>query len=269
MFTTLRLLPLALLIGSTNVIAQSAWLPVATGNNFDLRISRGFYGEGGPGLATFAMTPSFRIEVAPRLMIEAELPIASASQSNSFTGDSETGFSPGNPYAGIVAQVAPVARLRAGIRPGIISDDLSVGEGLALGYGVISEYDRFEAYLPDYTAVRATVELGAVPATGGFAQARVGATLFMASDGGENETLAEYGVRIGMRTGAVMFHGGMLGRAVMTADEGADKTTNMLTVGIGGAAGRVRPNLEFRYFLDEDIREEVKGILALGVTVAL
>lgn len=268
-----RVLPLLLLLlASTEAAAQSAWLPTAAGNSLDLRISRGFYGEGGPGLATFAMTPSIRVAVGPRVMVEAELPIAAANQSNGFGGESATGFLPGNPYGGIAAELAPSVRLRAGLRLGIISDDPSPGEALALGYGVISEYDRFESYLPDYTTVRATVELGAVPARGGFAQARVGGSMFLAGEGGENESLAEYGVRIGMHTGAVLIHGGLLGRAVMSAAEGAsiaDRTTHMVALGVGKTSGRVRPNLEFRYFLDEFIRDEVKGIVALGMSVAL
>ena len=58
----------------------------------------------------------------------------------------------------------------------------------------------------------------------------------------------------------------------MSAEEGAsiaDRTTNMIVFGAGGTTGRVRPNLEVRLFLDEFIRDEVKGIVALGMSVAL
>jgi hypothetical protein len=137
---------------------------------------------------------------------------------------------------------------------------------------VVSEYDRFESFLPDYTTVRATVELGAIPARGGFVQARIGGTQFMASEGGENETLAEYGVRAGLHTGSLLFHAGVLGRAVITAIEGAtlaDRTSHMVAFGVAVSAGRFRPHAEFRLFLDEELRQEVQGILALGMALAI
>ena len=44
------------------------------------------------------------------------------------------------------------------------ANDPSIGEAVALGNGLLSEYDRFESYLPDYTTVRATTDTTAAAA---------------------------------------------------------------------------------------------------------
>lgn len=269
---TFRALPLLLACHVGIGAAQAPWLPATAGNMFDLRISKGFYGDDGPGLATFTVTPSLRVAISPRVMLEAEVPVAAASEDNPFTDESVSGLRIGNPYAGVAAEIAPTVTLRAGVRVSLIPDDINAGGATALGYGVISEFDRYEAYIPDYTTFRATAEMGKVPAKGGFAQVRIGGTMFMAGSGGDNESLVEYGARVGLHTGTILLHGGLLGRGFLTSDGDAslaDRTTHMLMVGVGGTSGRVRPKAEFRMFLDEFLRDAVTGVLAVGAEFAL
>lgn len=248
---------------------QSTWSFPDDDNVFDLRISRGFFSDGNPGLATFTATPSIRIGVSPKVAIEGELPVAFANADDPFDGESISGSRIGNPYFGVSAGVAPSVRIRVGFRYGMgISDNDDDGGGLlALAYGVISEFDRWEAYVPEANSARVLAEIGTIPTQGAFVQARLGATRVMQDDL-DGETLVEYGVRVGHTSSGVLLSAGLLGRYWLDGD-GGDRNTNQVALGVAAASGAVRPMVEVRSFIDEDLREGVKAVLSLGIAVQI
>jgi len=248
--------------------AQSTWFPAAGGAGLDLHVGKGFYENPGIRFATVSPVVTLRFAVSQKAVIETELPFAFASVEGD-THMENTSRMWGNPYLGVAVNGAPAARVRLGFRLGMGRGPFYYPEVIAIGSAMNQEFERAEAYLADVHALRGLVELGALPERGTFAQARIGATLLMApgDEAADSEALLDYGLRLGWRTAAVIAHIGLTGRANLTRDDGsfADRTQHLLTLGLEATRGTVRPIVEVRYFLDEGAREQVKGMVNLGL----
>lgn len=262
------LLLLGLLLPLATVTGQSTW-PGAPANTIGIRIAKSIVtADNGPDLATFTAVPSGRFALSPRLTLEVEIPIARASEDGGFGEGNVSGTAIGNPYVGIEIPMA-AGFLQAGVRLGIAPNADEQGELAAQLYAVLSEFDRYEGHLPKTSAARVLAVYGRMPESGQFAQLRIGATGVKASEG-DFEVFADYGGRIGLRGGGAMMHIGLLGRAILTSEEGSfgERTIHMLTGGVAATSGSVRPLAELRYFLDEGF-DDARLVVALGAVVGL
>jgi hypothetical protein len=151
------------------------------------------------------------------------------------------------------------------VRPGLRRAD-DQAEASAVGFGVITEYDRFEAWLGKATSVRGVLHLGRLPTEGAFVTARVGGSVLIPDGtGADPEVLANYGVRAGLVRKGTMFYAAITGRALVTSVQGTveDRTVHQLGVGLEALRGQVRPQLGARIFLDAEL-ENVNAVLTAG-----
>lgn len=259
---------LALVLPLASVSGQSTWSSPTHTTALGLRLSKGFYGTNGPSFATLSVMPSARIVLSPTAAVELEMPFALASLDASSGSGTTSGSRFGNPLIGVDVSAGPQVRFRGSLRLGVTSDPSDDGAWAALAYGMMSEFDRFEAFIPETHALRAGVEFGAIPAVGKFVQGRLGGTYMIPKGDGDNELMAEYGVRVGYHTGTILVHGGLLGRGILTGEGGsfADRTTHQLAVGAQSTRGRVRPEAELHYFLD-DMAGDLKVVASLGLSI--
>lgn len=255
------LLPMAAVQG------QATW-PGAPSGLVNLRVGKVFVTqEDGPDFATFIVTPGARIAIGRSMTLEVELPFARASEDFGLPPESVSGFAIGNPYIGLDLPTGNV-RLQVGVRPGLAQDPDEPGDALALGYGFLTEFDRYEAYLPETSTIRFLAGFGTSPTRGQFAQLRIGGTALVQGGGGDGEVFADYGGRIGHAGDRHMIHVGILGRALLTSEEGglAERTVHALAGGAALRTGAVQPSVELRYHLDEGY-ENARLVVLLGVAV--
>lgn len=257
---------LALTLPAATIAGQSTWPGQSTGT-FGLGLSKIIVtADNGPDVATFSVIPSGRIALSPTLTLEVELPFARGGGEVGFEARDESAIVLGNPYLGIEVPFSGGV-LQVGARPGISSAPDDEGELIAQLYAILAEFDRYEAFLPETSTLRVLARFGEIPAAGGFTQVRIGATLVKPSEG-DFDMLADYGGRIGHHSGSLMVHAGLLGRAILTSDGGsfAERTIHMLAGGVAGTGGRVRPQAEARYYLDEGF-DDARLVVLLGLTV--
>lgn len=256
----------ALLVPVVPSAAQSTW-PGAPVNTAGFRLAKAIItGDNAPDLATFSAVATGRFAASPRLTVEVELPFARASEEVGFTPRTISGNAMGNPYLGIEVPIAS-GIVQAGVRLPLGPQPDEEGELAAQLYAFFSEFDRYEAHMAKTTAARVVATFGRLPESGQFAQLRIGATA-MKPSGSDTELFADYGGRLGFREGALMGHFGILGRALLSSEQGsiADRTIHMVTAGVAGASGPVRPQAEVRYFLDEGF-DDARLVVAIGVAI--
>jgi len=170
----------------------------------------------------------------------------------------------GNPWIGVEVVSKPDLTFEAGIRPGISGDGNSDPQFL----GVLDDFDRFEAWLPKVTSLRATAHMGSMPATGTFVTGKLGGMFALARQGGSSELYADYGLRFGFREADRLVSLALSGRARLTHGGSLDdRTVHHLTFIVEGTRGSFRPNLSIGTYLDPSAREDVKAIVAVGASI--
>lgn len=257
---------LAIALPAATVAGQSTW-PGESAGTFGLRLSKIIVtADDGPDFATLSAVPSGRFALSPTLTLEVELPLARGGGEVGFAARDESGIVFGNPYVGVELPFSGGV-LQVGARPGISPTPDDEGELIAQLFAILSEFDRYEAFSPETSTLRVLARFGEIPPAGEFAQVRIGATLVKPSEG-DFDMLADYGGRIGHHSGTLLVHAGLLGRAILTSDGGsfAERTIHMLAGGVAGTSGRVRPQAEARYYLDEGF-DDARLVVSLGLTV--
>lgn len=261
---------------ATRASAQRLWLPADTTRNIGFEVGKGFFKSTSyqPHIdaASFTVTVQGRVPVNAKVAVTAALPFARISQS--FT---DVNFSPvpgdqtafGNPWLGVEVAAEPELVLEAGFRPGIASRD----KDAALGLGVYDDFDRFEAWVPDFSSARAMAHIGRVPDQGAFVTGIFGGTVFFPGSnvGGNPKIYANYGVRGGFSSGGVLGSVTFTGRYYISGTGGtfADRSIHQLGFSLERARGAFRPNASVRVFLKEAIRSEVSPVVTLGASFVL
>jgi hypothetical protein len=246
--------------------AQRLWLAPEPGRNVGLEITKGFFKSGSDvDFATFVVTAEGRFPVSKRLAITAALPFSHVSVSEPFLANpASSAF--GNPWLGIEASAAPDVTVEAGIRPGVSSTEFI--DPSAQEFGVLEDFDRFEAWLPKTTSLRAMVHAGRIADQGTFVTGMFGSSVLIPSGGDGTIVYANYGVRLGVRdahtltslglTGRVgISHGGVLAGSL-------NSNVNQIAIMIEGVRGAFRPRLSIGSFVNEGPRESVKAIVTIG-----
>lgn len=257
-----RVIVLASLLAGTagSASAQELW-PGASPANFRLDIARPSIKDLDAGFFTAAVTPMFRFPVSSFHLV-ADIPFASYGGS----GDSgESDFRIGNPYLGLESAKAgsPFSvQLGARIPLADFGDD-----GSALAIGILSDWDRVEAWMPDLIPVTATAVYQRVMEGGLVLGARLGGTGFFhtGDDSGSPDFLVNYGARLGYEKDRAMFGAAITGRWITTSDEGDDSNQLQLGVEAGYKFGTVMPMLGLRVPLDDPLSDEVNTVLILGL----
>ncbi|HJS46443.1 MAG TPA: hypothetical protein VJ773_00515 [Gemmatimonadales bacterium] len=136
--------------------------------------------------------------------------------------------------------------------------------------GLLTDFDRFEAYLPDVIAVRGGLHYRQADPGGVRYGFRVGASgIAPTGGGGGSELLVDYGFLFGIEQDRVRILGTLDGRLFATAGGGlgfAERTVHQAGVELTLLGGRVEPRLILRVPMDE-LLEDAGPMVGLGATV--
>lgn len=261
---TSMLIAMLAVLCAASARAQLAWLTSDTPRNFSLEIGKGFFrSNSNIDFGSVILTAQARVPVNERTALTIAIPLSHISESGAFSGStSQTAI--GNPWIGVVLVSKPDLTFEAGIRPGIAGD----ANPEAIFLGLVDDFDRFEAWLPKVTSIRATAHMGSIPASGTFVTGKLGGMFAVARQGGTSEFYADYGVRAGFREPGMLVSLGLTGRARLTHGGSLDeRTVHHLTFIVEGLRGNFRPIASIGTYLDDSAREDVKAIVTVGATI--
>lgn len=242
------------------VHGQSQWLGPVEGHAFWIEMVRPDIED-----ATFASSAwqvGFRAPVTPSLALVGEVPFAHGADED-FDADETTTI--GNPYFGIeYTGAGGRVTTELGVRAPLVSD-----ESQGTFVGLISEFvDRLEAFAPDFVPITAAVRYEG-PADEGLAlRVRGGGSFWIPVDGGDVETFGVYGLQ-GWYARRWLAGFGLTGRFIVT--EGDLDVGDRFAHQVGGTIGYdfngVRPAVEVRIPIDEDLHDEAPYSIGIGLTI--
>ena len=196
------------------------------------------------------------------MAVVGEFPFANGADKDF---DAEDTTTIGNPYFGIEHTSANGrVTTELGLRAPLVSE-----ENLGTFVGLVSDFiDRAEAFVPNYVPITAAIGyLG--PADRGLAvRVRGGGSVWIPTEGGDVEALVLYGIQ-GWHARRWLAGFGLTGRYIATGGElGVGQRFHHQVGGtLGYGFGSVRPVVEVRVPLDEDLREEMPYVIGIGLTI--
>lgn len=258
-------LPLAL--ASRSAEAQSLWLDPRVQQGVSLELLKpNFDGPDQTALTTSAVFVSFRARAGANLSVVGELPLARYAPKSGFFGTSQNTV--GNPYLGLETKAAkaPVT-FEFGARLPLASDQKDEANPI----GVFSDIDRWEAFLPKYAPVTANVTYRYTAPSGFTVKLRAGPSVWINTDNQDSEMLAAYSLLLGYQSSAVALSGGLTGRAIITESNMSfgERTLHQLGAAVTVGSGAVRPGVQLRLPLDQDMTDILDYVVTLHVSVVL
>jgi len=226
-----------------------------------------FEGDDDTDFLTSTTFLSGRFPITPAITGEAELPFSRYGISNDVVERSESAI--GNPYIGVRIRSHNLVS-RIGLRIPIASDD----NPNALTAGRLTDYDRFEAFLPDVLAVNGSVT-GPFRLSDNVTLNPGGGLVLLVStqDGGgdDTEVYAQYFLIGEFTGGKFTLKSGFTGRAILSESDldFGDRSTHQFGLGGTLSTGTVRPGLHLRIPLDEGLKDNVDYVVGLNVTIVL
>ncbi|MDZ7363851.1 MAG: hypothetical protein ONB46_24515 [candidate division KSB1 bacterium] len=250
--------------------AQSIWLDRRHDQSLGLEVLiPDFKPEDGEGVSGWALFLSLRAPLSNQLRFIGEMPFVHADfESRSFLTSSSSQNSIGNPYLGleIGRQGSPVFG-EFGVRAPLASED----KFDAALVGLITDFDRVEAFLPNVVSISGMLNVHQVSETGFALRLRAGPSLLVSTEDEDDDTELSigYSAQAGYETEAVSILGGVTGRANMT-EENADfgeRSVHQLGFNASLGLGKVRPGVHFRLPLDDDLKEPLDFVFGLHLGV--
>jgi hypothetical protein len=250
--------------------AQSIWLDRRHDQTVGLEVLiPDFKTEDGGGVSGWALFLSLRAPLSDQLRFAGELPFVHANlESGSFFFRSGSQNSFGNPYLGleIGRQGSPVFG-EIGVRAPLASED-NFGAALV---GVITDFDRLEAFLPNVVSISGMLNFHQIGETGFALRLRGGPSLDINTEGEDTELLIGYSAQAGYETEAVSILGGVTGRVNMT-EENADfgeRSVHQIGFNASLGLGKARPGVHFRLPLDDDLKNSLDFVFGFNLGVQL
>lgn len=251
-----------------NASAQQYWHTEVGRGQLRLELLKPFLKGSGEGSLVGAGFVEGSVRATPTVYVEGEMPVARASLED-FGGTPVSSVRIGNPYVGVrLQEKGRMMGARLGIRLPISTAGSGAGEE-ALAVGVLSDFDRWEAFAPKVFTARGAVELSKTNANGLLVGAAIGPSVMVSTEGGDPELFGDYGARIGYDGPKLYLAAELTGRIWVTEEGGslADRTVHQLAGVAELRPGRVRPQLRVRVPLDTGFREMVGLIVGAGVRV--
>jgi len=271
--TSLLLLTQIILLAHS-ASAQRLWLPAAATRNVGIDVTRGFYkstGAGSVDAASFTIDLQGRFPLNDQLAVTAAIPFSRVSETATFFGTSTsiTESAIGNPWLGIETPAGSTVVFELGIRAGVASEDKSE----ASAQGILNDFDRFEAWLPETSSGRLVAHIGRIPDKGPFVTAVLGATYVVPGGdvNGDNTLFGSYGLRAGVMGNGLLGSATITGRANLSDSDlsFSERTVHQVGITVEGTRGTFRPSGSIRSYLDRDARERISAILTLGASIVL
>lgn len=254
-------------IASTS-LGQSLWTDKSGDHSISVEfVKPTFAGNDRADFLTSITYLSGRFSIGRNTVGEIELPFARYGSTSEYADGAETAV--GNPYIGAQINGGKVVS-----RIGVRLPTASTNDGSALYVGVLTDYDRFEAFLPDVLTVAGsftgptrvssqfTLSFGAGPIV----------AIFTEDTGGDNaEVFAQYFLLAELEGKRVAVKAGLTGRALVTEGDlsFSERSVHQFGVGASLITGTFRPGLHMRLPLDKDLSESIDFVAGVNCTVVL
>ena len=245
--------------------AQSIWVSQHTDKAVALELMKpNFDGDDGISTSTGVAFASLRLPVANSVVFVGELPFAHAG----FEGMDESDNAVGNPYLGVEFHPPGSSVFwELGVRAPLAPENNS-----ALLIGVLTDQQRWEAFLPNMMTVRGAFNFRHRAPTGVVTRLRAGPNIWIPTEEGPDvEVVGSYSWQVGYEAAQVSVLGGLTGQAIITEGDMdlGERTTHQAGAIVTFVAGNVRPGVFFQLPLDEDLREMVDFAFGLNVSIEL
>ncbi len=257
-----------------DAVRIDAWLPFLKGD--------------GHKFFTGALVPSVSIRVGEGFRVEGDLPMLRAGQDYGLAGGKQSSVRLGNPYIGLrIGEDDKHISGSLGIRAPIGKSAKTPIEQQAVDAAAVSNFDDFEAFVPNIMTIRGTLEYRKVGAGHVLFGLKGGPSLQTNTSGDptkDSEISFDWGVRTGYEGSGAQVAVGLTGRYLLTAPRAPGvcpatgscpgktfdaRTDHHVTASVELRPGSVRPRLTLRFPLDETRRRfEAGAILGLGVSIA-
>jgi hypothetical protein len=243
--------------------AQSLWLDRLRPNTVLLEIVKpDLQGPDDASFTTSAWYLSGRKEFSPSLHGVAEIPFGTSgvSEGEAFG----TGAMLGNPYLGIEAG-SPYVWAELGLRLPLAGDNFSTAS-----IGVLSDTERWPAWLDEAATVRVGMRACTAPTDGGFRlEARLAPEFWIGTEPSwfeESTVWLTYGAILRFDLPAVRGGAGLSGRAHFLDATHLTQGVGQADLGADFGTGRVRPGVSLRIPIGSDLDRAVALIYGLSVT---
>ncbi len=258
-----------------DAVRIDAWLPFLKGD--------------GHKFFTGVLIPSASIRVGDGFRVEADLPIIRAGQDfGTAGGGKQSSVRLGNPYIGLrIGDDAKRISGTLGVRAPIAKSTKSPIEDAAVDAAAVSNFDDFEAFVPNILTIRGTLEYRTVSASHVLFGVKGGPSMQTNTSGDptqDSEISLDWGIRTGYEGARAQAAVGLTGRYLLTAPRAPAacpatgscpaksfdaRTDHHVSASIELRPGNVRPRMTLRIPLDKLRRQDEAGaILGLGVSIA-
>ena len=259
-------------LSSADLRAQAISLRGKPGNWVSGEFFRPSYeSQGSVKLSSWILLLGVKANISERVALLAELPYANGKlnfSSNFFSNDrSQSAIM--NPYIGLeFLSRRQKTSFEVGVRLPVADED----KALAAQAGILSDLDRFDAFIPNILAINGLLHVNSV-SSGGFAfRLHAGPNFWVLTDtnnGVEDgvELLLKYAGELGYDTEQLSLSAGISGLLIATESDLdlSERTLHQFIAAVTVGLGNVRPGIQFRLPLDENT-----GIdYVLGANVAI
>lgn len=265
----LVLLVPATLVPAGRAAGQGSWVRTGGGErSFGLEYQKPSFEGNEYSFFTSVLIFSGEFPVSEGITLEAELPFAHAGIDPPSASPSSSQVL-GNPYVGAVFRGEDGSgSFRVGARLPLareLGDD-----DFATGVGVLSDQDRLERFPPDVLSILGLGERRSALGTGLTVSLRGGGSVMTpTSGGGDTEGYLLYGAGIEAPMEAIRLGAGLTGRMIVTESDLGLGERSVHQVAFFGRLdrGRVRPAVQFRVPLDDDLGRVLSWVLSLGLEI--
>jgi hypothetical protein len=258
-----------------DAIRIDAWLPLLKGD--------------GHKFFTGALVPSASFRVGDGFRVEGDLPILRAGQDfGTAGGGKQSSVRLGNPYIGLrIGEDDKPVSGTLGFRAPVAKSTKKPIEDQAVAAAAVSNFDDFEAFVPNILTVRGTLEYRTVSAKHVLFGVKGGPSLQTSTGGNptdDSEISLDWGARVGYEGAKAQAAFSLTGRYLITAPRAPAvcpatgacparsfdaRTDHHLSASVELRPGSVRPRLTLRIPLDKERRQHQAGaIIGLGVSIA-
>ncbi|HLF19977.1 MAG TPA: hypothetical protein VI704_04230 [Bacteroidota bacterium] len=262
-----------LLFGAQFVFGQSYWLSRGAESSFSFEYLRPTFVAqpfASSSISGSVYIVSGRLALGERTGLLLELPYSIGEVSSTF-GPSVSHSSLGNLYVGgEFFSENKQFFTNVGIRLPFAQEE----KFFAQYVGFNSDYDRWEAFIPNVASVSAIFNYKPQLETGFYLRLLAGPSLWIKTKPGtirdDTEFFLNYGSIVGYESDVVNVGLGITGKMLLT-ETGDLEQRNHYQLGLvaGTMLGNVRPEIHLRLPLDKSLRNTIDRIVALQVTLEL
>ena len=250
---------------SQNFLFQT---PPQTYPQLSLRFQRPNF-EGVDGLSAFSGAYDLMVNtpIGEKISLLVELPFSSFS----VNGFSE--ISVGNLFVGLQSRPgqyqfqASKSNITYGVFLPIAGEDASF-------IGSVANFYEFQKYFADILTLYFNYSYQSIPmgSEGAFFGLEIGPNLFIPTSGDEDvELFLHYGLSGGYQLRQLAFLAEFTGLFIVTGDLDSftDRFFSAINLGAQWTHGMVNPGIFYNLYIDEDLQDEVNGVLGIRINIKL